>query len=229
MGGMIKAVIFDIGGVLAHNVWEHLFFDEDGICNRFDLPREKLQTIGRRLYEEYAYRVIPRASDWRSLEKEYWRKFISEFRAELPQSIQEDDLIHFSEDFVREVNSNEITPLLRELRSGNVNLAICSNNTPFWFERAKAKLKLQDFFNENNIVLSYDVGVPKSHQNCAMFNAVIERMGAEKKEAVFIDDREDNISRAESCGIKGILFDTYSPDNVKMLRRALGEAGVPLG
>ncbi|MDP2650705.1 MAG: HAD-IA family hydrolase [bacterium] len=225
---MIKAVIFNIGGVLAHDVWEHLFFDEDGICNKFNLPREKLETVGRKLYEEYAYRQIPEASDWRSLEKEYWKKFINEFRAELPQSITDDDLIQLSESSIREVSSDEMVSLLKELRLNNLILAICSNNTPFWFARQKSESKLTDFFSDENIVLSYQVGAPKSHSNCAMFNAVSERVGVDKEETIFIDDRQGNISQAERCGIKGILFETYSPDNIKALKNALRELGISL-
>lgn len=225
---MIKAVIFDIGGVLAHNVLEHLFFDEDGIYKKFNLSREKLETIGRRLYEEYAYRLIPETSDWRSLEKEYWKRFINEFRAELPQSITEDNLIQLSENFVREVNSAEMSPLLEELKSKNITLAICSNNTPFWFARQKSESKLADFFSDKNIILSYQVGAPKSHSNCVMFNAVSDRIGVDKRESVFIDDRQGSISQAEKCGIRGILFDTYSPNNIKALKNVLRELGIPL-
>ena len=225
---MIKAIIFDIGGVLAHDVWEHLFFDEDGICNKFNLPQEKLETVGRKLYEEYAYRQILEASDWRSLEKEYWKKFINEFRAELPQSITEDDLIQLSEGFIREVNSDEMVSLLEELRLNNLILAICSNNTPFWFHRQEDKVGLKEFFNSNNVILSYNVGAPKSHPNCAMFNAVSERIGVDKEETIFIDDRQGNISQAERCGIKGILFETYSPNNIKALKNTLRELGISL-
>lgn len=225
---MIKAVIFDIGGVLAYDVWEHLFFGENGICNKFKLPREKLETTGRRLYEEYAYRLIPEARDWRRLEKEYWKRFINEFRAELPQSITEDNLIQLSENFVREVNGAEMLPLLEELKSRNIALAICSNNTPFWFARQKSESKLADFFSDKNIILSYQVGAPKSHSNCVMFSAVSDRIGVDKEETVFIDDRQGNISQAEKCGIRGILFDAYSPDNVKALKSALKELGIPL-
>ncbi len=225
---MIKAVILDIGGVLAHDVWEHLFFDEDGICNRFNLPREKLETVGRKLYEEYAYRVIPENEDWRNMEKEYWRKFISHFKKELPQSITEDALIQLSEKFIQRVNSAEMFPLLEELKSKNITLAICSNNTPFWFARQKSESKLTDFFSDKNIVLSYQVGAPKSHSNCAMFNAVSDRIGVDKEETVFIDDRQGNISQAERCGIKGILFETYPPDNIKTLKNALRELGISL-
>jgi hypothetical protein len=40
MSTPVRAVIFDIGGVLAHDVWEPLFLDpETGLASRYGIDR----------------------------------------------------------------------------------------------------------------------------------------------------------------------------------------------
>ena len=77
MSTPVRAVIFDIGGVLAHDVWEHLFLDpETGLASRYGIDREKLQSVGRSLWTQFAFE---RANErpWQEEEVESFKTFSS--------------------------------------------------------------------------------------------------------------------------------------------------------
>lgn len=56
---MVKGMIFDVGGVLAHDVWENLLPARDklgGIAAKFDLDKDHVHRVGELLWEAFAYR-----------------------------------------------------------------------------------------------------------------------------------------------------------------------------
>ncbi len=54
---MIKAVVFDIGGVLAFDIWEHAFLDpEKGLAGVLSLPPDEVKQVGLKMWENFAYR-----------------------------------------------------------------------------------------------------------------------------------------------------------------------------
>jgi hypothetical protein len=54
-GDHVKAVIFDMGGVLARDVWEHLL--PEGIAPKYSLDDKNLVwKVGALLWEAFAYR-----------------------------------------------------------------------------------------------------------------------------------------------------------------------------
>ena len=45
---MLKAVIFDVGGALLYDIWEHLFLDENhGLISLYGLPRAIYSVVCR--------------------------------------------------------------------------------------------------------------------------------------------------------------------------------------
>ena len=145
---MIQAVVFNVGGVLAKDVWEHLLLDpETGVASTYNLPKAFVREVGSKLWGEYELKPIPSESRWEKLEEEYWEKFIAEFRDALPSSATTDQFINMTEGFICDVNDEEMVPLLQRLQAGGVDIALCSNNNEFWFARQKHKLGFERFFN----------------------------------------------------------------------------------
>lgn len=207
---MIKALIFDIGGVIASDVWESLFFDKkDGLTANFDVSEGELKKAGRELWNEFAFLSYSREENkekgWRALEKKYWDMFLQQFN--LPLTVEE--LIDRSKQFVREIPG--MYDLLRKLHDTGITLAICSNNTEFWFERQMEQIGLSEFFEPRNIIISCRVGSAKSNPNFEMFKAVCRATGFEGKNCIFIEDRPKNIEMALKFGMPGILFPSKSP------------------
>jgi FMN phosphatase YigB (HAD superfamily) len=199
---MVKSVVFDIGGVLVVDLWEHLFLDQNGIASRYKLPQERARAVAQDLWEVFACRSAE-GDGWRELEREYWSNVIKRLR--LPASIN--DLIELSRTFIRPIP--RMTDLLERLNKQGMELAICSNNTEFWFWRQNEVLRLERFFAPHKIILSCRVGAQKKSEGLEMFYALCQVLTAEMADSVLVDDRADNIEKALRCQLPGILFPSH--------------------
>jgi 2-haloacid dehalogenase len=111
--------------------------------------------------------------------------------------------------------------LVAELDAAGVPLyAITNFSGEFFAPFRAAEATLFDRFRD--IVVSGDERLVKPDP--AIYRLALARFGLEPGEAVFIDDREENVAAAEALGITGIVF-TGEP----ALRQRLVELGLVLG
>lgn len=199
-----RAIIFDIGGVLAYDVWEHLLFDDGGIVSLYGLDKETVNLVGAELWERFAHQISDNNNTWEKLERDYWQLFNDNFR--LPLSYN--DFARLTDKFIKPVNG--MLKILDRLKGQNIELAICSNNTEFWYERQRKKFNFERYFDQNKIILSSRVGASKNDPDFKMFKSALMALGVENNECIFIDDREENISQALRFGITSILFPSHS-------------------
>ncbi len=214
----VKAVIFDIGGVLACDVWEHLFLDhEGGIVARYQLDEGNVRKIGETLWEKFAHLPIAHGETWESREREYWTSFIAQSNIKATA----DDLVKLTDTFIRPIAG--MRELVERLRSSGIALALCSNNTEFWFRRQMDKLGLQEFFDSDKVILSCRLGVSKSSKGHEMFQAAVDTLKVNKEDCVFVDDREENVLQALESGLCAIRFRSQSARGVEYLERVLNK------
>ena len=222
----IQAVIFDVGGVLLYDVWEHLFLDEDqGLVSLYGLSREKLEAMGKELWEEFAYVSASAEQTWQKIEEEYWANFLEKFNEEfLPQQIPSiEQLVELSKKFIKPVNKTYTLLLLEKLKERKITLAICSNNNEFWFARQMEVSGFDRFFLPQNIVLSCKIGVSKSHPSGKMFKEVLNALNLPGGKTMFVDDRQENIKKAKEFEIHSVLFPSESQNGMKELEQTLSE------
>jgi len=208
---VIEGVIFDIGGVLAKDVWEHLLpchTKNGGIRDKFGLNKEEVHKVGKLLWGAFAHIPEGPKATWRELERRYWDLFINFFWPNSPPpSATIDTFIDMTSDYIVPVDAG-MPDLLKYLRARGINLGICSNNNEFWFRRQFSDLGLYQFFSPSRIALSCRVGASKSSKNFEMFHAVIDAMNVHPSKCVFVDDRQENIDRAEAFGLKGVRYES---------------------
>ena len=206
---MIEAVIFDVGGVLAEDVWEHLLpcrKKAGGIRDQFRLDRDQVHKVGLLLWAAFAHTPEGQRTTWRELETRYWDMFIRFFWDKSPPpGASIDDFIRKTDEYIRLVDPG-IPALLEDLQSKGLKLGVCSNNNEFWFRRQFGNLKLFQYFPPAGIVLSCRVGFSKSSPGYEMFDAAVNALNVPHSSCIFVDDREDNIKLAEARGMKGIHF-----------------------
>jgi HAD superfamily hydrolase (TIGR01509 family) len=223
---VIKGVIFDVGGVLAHDVWEHLLLSvPHGIASKYKLSGPKVEKVGKDLWKKFAVQSAVTPQDRETCERDYWRRFKESF-PELPSSVTVESLISLSDDFVQHVNEKDMIPVLKRLQEKRVGLAICSNNNEFWFHRQMTKLQLSKFFDGDKVVLSSRESVEKSDPSLKMFRVAAEKLGLKTAECVFVDDRMENINRALDSGMTGIWFPSGSSDGARYLDAVLLQLGL---
>lgn len=98
----------------------------------------------------------------------------------------------------------EVSPEMRALLerlSGHFKLGLLSNSS----QRAHIVLQetaLAAFFNE--VVISADVGVVKPQPE--IFEIMLERIGSNPAETIFIDDNNQNVASAATLGIHAVQF-----------------------
>lgn len=236
---MIKAVIFDIGGVLAYDVWEHLLCDPPGknpvsVASKFRLRSNKVWNVGQLLWKDYECRSTSNPADRDRYEAEYWGKFKEHFKkSAMLQATSTAELIGMTDPFIRPIKgmAEGESPLLEKLRKlqsdGEIVLAICSNNNAFWFPRQAARLNLQRFFDPDYLFLSHEAGWTKPK----LLGMVVEKLqsdGITGDQCIFVDDRPKNVQDAVNLyQMTGILFPTdHREEGAEYLTALLKQKGL---
>jgi HAD superfamily hydrolase (TIGR01509 family) len=191
------AVIFDVGGVLAHNMWEPMF---DDLAREHGLGPAKVQEAGRLLWETFAYVPETPANTWRDMERRYWELFLRMFK--VPLTVEA--LIARTDRYV--VPMQGMRPILERLHARGTRMVICSNNNEIWWPRQAKALELDRFFTPQTIILSSRVGAPKESPGLEMFRAAVEAAGVPAANCFFTDDRQPIVDCARAFGIDAMLF-----------------------
>jgi len=183
---MIKAVFFDLGGVI--------------IRTEFQAPRQHLAEQLGMEYEDLVKLVFDspssiKASHGEISDKEHWAEVTKRLRR--PPS--ETEMIR-EEFFAGDVVDLEIVEFLRSLRP-RTYVGLISNSWPDLRDYI-ARQKFDDAFD--HMVISGEVGVMKPEAR--IYQIALEQAGVRPNEAVFVDDVYENIKGCEKVGIKGIHF-----------------------
>ena len=195
----IKAVVFDVGGVLCE--WQSIcreFAGELGmdykkfleIFLKFSFDPAIGSDLGYMTMAEFfqkltaALGVLEKSQDWR-------KRFVPGFKRIEPTFT-----------------------LLEELK-GKYRLALLTNaKTGLWDEWQEGRLR--EYFKL--IVDSSEVHVLKPDER--IFKILLERMALKPEECLFIDDEVKNIDAAKTLGFKTVHF--KEPENsVKLIRKIL--------
>ena len=212
---MIEGVIFDIGGVLARDVWEYFLpscNNAGGIRDKFGLDKEEIEKLGTLLWAAFAHTPESPTVTWRDLERRYWELFVNFFWPNgkgLPAGASVEAFIEMTDEYIKLIDP-DVPNLLRDLLGRGITLGVCSNNNEFWFRRQFSHLSLAQYFSPSKVVLSCRVGASKSSKNHEMFHAAIEAMKIHPSRCLFVDDRCKNLERAREVGLQGIHFEDFS-------------------
>ena len=186
---MIKAIIFDFGRVITaqkplslfRSYEEELGLDPDTINSiMFGSQAWQDTLLGRKTTEEFWHLIGPELGLNTADEVNRFRR-----RYHADEAINE-----------------AVLDLIRKLR-GRYKLAILSNSPPD-LTRWLVDWEMRDLFEV--VFCSGDEGMIKPDP--AAFKLMLERLGVEPGEAVFIDDTPEHVEAARKLGIQGIIFTT---------------------
>ncbi len=187
---MIKAVVFDFGGVIA----------DEGF-------REGLKSIASQLgRDEQAF--FDQAADLvfdsgyvtgKIAEHQYW------------ELVRRNMHVDLSSEFMRECILDRFLPrdwmiaLVKRLRSSHYTCAILSDQTQ-WLDELDAKY---GFFRHFDAVFnSFYLGLSKKDPQ--VFTVTAEKLALPPEQIVFVDDNPANVERAEAQGLRGIVYKNQS-------------------
>lgn len=197
---MIKAIIFDIGGVVTSPATFHPF------------ARKYAKALG--LKETGIYDILQKYWKLWELEKINEKEFF--------ESVARDLKMEGHGEKIREDLYNIAKPckgihlLINKLRKGYKIFAL-TNHAREFFEFLDSRQDIENKFEK--VFKSYETGFAKPDPK--FFKYMLDRIGMKPEECVFIDDSEKNVKAAGMLGFKAILH-----KNLKQTEKELKELGV---
>ncbi len=202
---MIKAVIFDAGGVLHSSESKHIQADivaTLGITDdQFLKSRETLR---------------PLFLTGKITEDEFWKRFIDLTNAPLPLP-QGESL--WKREFKKWHRIHEdVMKVVDQLKQLQLKVAVLSNSI---ISHSAVNQELGVYAPFPLVVLSYEVGMQKPDSEIYLYT--LNKLGVKPEEAVFVDDLEENVLAARNVGMKGIVF-----ENCEQMEQELSQLGIAL-
>jgi putative hydrolase of the HAD superfamily len=185
---MLRALILDYGEVLSLPQDQHVAEEMAAVAG---VTRERFEQVYWR--HRRAYDLGRRATD-------YWRDTLHDLGvtndAVIPTLI---DLDVRSWTRYRE----PMWTVARDVRTAGLKTAILSNGVPEVMDRVRADRPLPELFDA--VVVSYELGHAKPERE--IYDATLAKLGVAAGDAVFVDDRAENIAAANALGLRTFHFD----------------------
>ncbi len=193
---MLRAVIFDFGGVLA----EEGFRDGlKAIAKRKGLDPEAFYTTSADLVYQTGY--ITGECD----EHSYWNAV-----RETTGLKGEDQ--EFSEEILRRFELRpEMTAVVKKMKSSGFRVAILSDQTN-WLDELNQRTPFHSHFD--HVFNSFHLR--KTKRDPSIFRDVCNRLGFRPEEVLFVDDNLENVKRAASQGLKAIHFEDSTEFQIRI-------------
>lgn len=203
--GQVSTVLWDVGGVLLTNGWDHT--QRYQVLEEFGLPREPFESLheqwndswekGKITIEEYLDKTVFSES----------RPFSpADFIARMKQQSQ--------------LHPNTAIGILKQVSaSDEYALGILNNESRELNDYRIATFGLAALFD--CFISSCYVGLRKPHP--PIYKLALDLLQRDPGEVVFIDDRSENIAAAKALGMNGIVHMT-----AKQTAEELGSMGVPV-
>lgn len=183
---MIRAVIFDVGGVLIE-------YDTAAniqlLSKKLDTEYGVIERIWQELLVELRLGTISEEVFWEKASQKFLIRKAKPFEQLLKRTFQETMRPY-----------EEITMFIESLKEKNMEVAILSDTIG---PHAEALTEVGIYKPFVHKVLSHEVGMCKP--DIKIFEYTLKLLNVKPYEAIFIDDLEKNITAARKAGIYGII------------------------
>ena len=185
---MIKAIIFDLGGVVTIE-YRELFYDN--LANALGVSGKEIRDILAEYHSE-----MTRGS--MTIRDMYAKVIIK-----LGNDLDADDMLEKHIGIMKKTLLDwnpKVVEFVKELRKKHQ--VICLTNTEIEAMQYNRKTGLFNLFEK--AFISTEMGMEKPDKN--IYLAALKEINCEPEEAVFIDNIEEYVKAAEKVGMKGIIF-----------------------
>ena len=188
--GEIRSVIFDVGMVLVD-------FDWRGYLKQQGFEKEKEEKLAAAIFESPVWEE----RDQGLLEnEEYEKKFVQnapEYETDILRILREDGKTIRVFDYAQS--------WVKYLKSKGYRLYILSNFSDNMLRQVRKDMTFLEYMD--GIVFSCEVKEVKP--KAEIYRLLLDTYGIRPSQAVFLDDRRENIQAAEKLGIHGICFKNF--------------------
>lgn len=181
---MIKAVIFDYGGVvrLSHSCWEM-------IAAAYSISVETLTEKAQPFLTLFSKGLIT--------ENQFWKQLSSRLKKPIPENKKDLWRKSYEKNFRL---SSEIIHFVKELKRQGIKTAVLSNTIKPHVEIATRHKGYRDF---DVVILSCEVNLQKPEKE--IYLLTVKQLRVNPKKCIFIDDKKEYLAPAEELGMKTIL------------------------
>lgn len=194
---MIKAILFDLDGVLIETEKETFHFYQKYLKENFNIILKD---------EDFKYKAGRKSKD-------FFNDVLSDEEKKLfdPKELTEKKRELFNtqmDTFVKKILGGK--ELILELKEKGYKLALVSQNESRMINNVMKWLEIENLFD---VVLSLD-DITKKKPDPQIYEIAREKLGLEKNECIVIEDSYDGIAAAKNGGFKCIaLYHNYMPKN----------------
>ncbi len=181
---MIKAIIFDCGGVIKSS---HKY--EGEIALAYEISSEAVAEAIKPLMEDF----------WKGLisENNFWKKLSTCLKKPVPENKNILWRKSYKETFFV---YQEMIEFIKRIKKQKIKTAILSNIAIPHLEIIKNNIDLANF---DTVIFSCEVGLAKPDSK--IYLLVTQKLDEKPQECIFVDDLEENLMPAEKLGMKTIL------------------------
>lgn len=202
---MIRAIIFDMGGVLVHTA------QSDALLRSYDAHLSwEPETLRMRLYSGSAWEAVSKGEITVAA---YWQQVGAEL-----EPLLSPDFTGFQDNFYLAALDLATVTLARRLRH-RYHIGLLSNATQLLARDVAAEPRFRGLFDA--VVISALEGYRKPEPE--IFHIAAARLHLSPSECVLIDDKPRNIDAAAAAGMPGVVY-----ENALQTERSLRDLGVSL-
>ena len=187
-----KAVIFDFGGVLCFHPPDQRFAP---IAEMFGIPTPELIRLFWATRGEYDAGVLDAREYWGGIARQAGRNIDG---IDLPRLIRLEVELWNNYD-------NRVMNWAAQLHASGIRTAILSNLPPALGVELRATPGFLDRFD--HVTFSFEIGVIKPHPK--IYQDTICGLRLHAGEALFLDDRPDNVEGGRATGLIGEVFESW--------------------
>ncbi len=184
---MIKAVIFDLGGVLTKYHY-----------NKFQKELAKYLKVKYNILSPAVTPLLELFNKGEIIEDEFWKMLAENLKIELPQDYRRFIQYEFEKDVKLNTNAEKI---LQKIKKSNYKLALISTIFKPHAKFVKQNGWLKDF---DVVVMSCDVGLLKTDKQ--IFKLTLKMLGLKGNQCIYVDDKKEHLVPAKNVEMKTILF-----------------------
>jgi putative hydrolase of the HAD superfamily len=193
----LKAVLFDVGGVLVESPFRHMA--PVAAAHGIDLRTFAQIAVGRGAYDDGTH-------PWHRIER--GEITVEQFNAATAEMAAGMGVMNFPPlpdvgtimrpEFVR----SDMVALVSECRARGLHTGIVTNNIAEW-TAWRGLFPLADLFDD--VIDSWEVGMRKPEAR--IYELAAQRLGVTPGECLFLDDMPENLVGAQAVGMQAVLVD----------------------
>ncbi len=196
-------ILFDVGGVLLSNGWDHR--ERTAAVEQFHLDAQELEARHMRVFEAWERGEID------------MNAYLGAAVFYEPRDFSRDEFVDFML-AQSQLLADGAMPILKELSASNCHMIGALNNEARETNEFRfGKYDLRRYFRV--ALSSCYVGLRKPEP--AMYRRALDILGKPPRRVLFIDDREENVAGGAAAGMTAIRFTGEAP-----LRKDLETLGV---